>query len=252
MADPLEQLGKLVPKETIGRFYEDALSSPAKEFSKLSTDAVKVVRLLLAPLQVAAAFQDRFERMMERMQKRVPEDDRIEAPPELIGPTLERMRYVDDQSELWTMYEEVLTRAIDRYQSAHIHPSFSWMISQLSRDEAWILYRLRDRSFNVIDTLTLDRAANRFQDRVIEESELPVSELILPEKVELYYSHLESLSLVEWPVLEQTPIFEEGQQTGIRRKSTMRLTEFGGLFVKCCIPKEGFRPLQGVPRGDSL
>ena len=32
----------------------------------------------------------------------------------------------------------------------------------------------------------------------------------------------------------------EGAQVGIRRYSTMRLTEFGKLFVSVCVPDEGF------------
>jgi hypothetical protein len=34
-------LGKLVPKETIGKVYDDALSGPAKEIGKLGTDIVR-------------------------------------------------------------------------------------------------------------------------------------------------------------------------------------------------------------------
>lgn len=38
-------LGKLVPKETIGKVYDDVLSGPAKKIGKLGTDAVKTPRL---------------------------------------------------------------------------------------------------------------------------------------------------------------------------------------------------------------
>ena len=242
MPDSLEELGKLIPKETIGKLYDDALAGPAREVGKVGTDTIKVARLLLAPLQIAAAFQDRFEKMIERIRSRVPEGNRTDAPPELVGPALERMRYIGDQCELWKMYEEVLTKAVDKDHTDRIHPSFAYIISQLSRDEAWMLYRLRDRSFAVIDTM--DLIGKRFENRVVEHTELPLSELLLPGQVNLHYAHLESLGLVIWPVLKQDPIISDGKQTGIRRHSIMELAEFGRLFVESCIPSGGFEGMQ--------
>jgi hypothetical protein len=238
--DVLGALGKLVPKKTIGKLYDDALSGPAKEIGKLGTDVVKTARLLLAPLQYGAAFQDRLEKACERISKRVPEVRRVEAPIEIVGPTLEKMQYVREGSELWDMFEEVLTKSVDSEAQRTIHPSFSHLISLLSRDEAWILYRLRDRNFAVVDRLDLDRAQNKFINRVVESSELPKDELYMPDHVELSYSHLESLGLAVWPVDKQDPVMAGSTQTGIRRYSKMMLTEFGKLFVAACIPAEGF------------
>jgi hypothetical protein len=42
--DVLGALGKLVPKKTIGKLYDDALSGPAKEAGKLGTDVVNAYR----------------------------------------------------------------------------------------------------------------------------------------------------------------------------------------------------------------
>lgn len=241
MSPDFEQLGKLVPKETIGKLYDDMLSGPAKEIGKLGTDAVKAARLLLAPLQVAAAFQQRFENMAKRIAERVPSDRQTSPPPELTGPALEHMRYLEDTSALWTMYEEILTKSVDRDRNAGIHPAFTHIISQLSRDEAWILYRLRERPFAVKDSLDFDRNENKFHNRIIISSELPKDELYVPEMTEVMYSHLESLSLVTWPVEKQTPLFSTpGVQTGIIRESRMMLTEFGRFFVAACIPEAGF------------
>jgi hypothetical protein len=240
--DVFGALGKLVPKKTIDKFYDHALSGPAKEIGKLGTDVVKTARLILAPLQYGAAYQERLERACKRISERVPDERRVEAPLEIVGPTLEKLQYVREGSELWDMFEEVLTKSVDSEAQATIHPAFSHIISQLSRDEAWVLYRLRDKDFEVIDCLDYDQPANKFINRVIEKSELPNDELFLPEKMELFYAHLESLSLVTWPVEKQDPVYgvAGGPQTGLRRRSRMRLTEFGKLFVAACIPAEGF------------
>ena len=169
MASFPEALGKLIPKEAIAKFYDDALSGAAKEAGKLAEDTMKTARLLLAPVQLAAAFQDRLVPMFDRIAKRVPEERRVEAPPELVGPSFEQMKYLDDKSDLWRMYEEVITKSVDSETTGQVHPSFPHIISQLCRDEAWILYRLRGTKFVVVDTLDFIAETNRFENRKIEE-----------------------------------------------------------------------------------
>ena len=124
-------LGDLVPKELLNKIYDDALSGSAKQIGKLSEDTIKTARLLLAPLQVGAALQHRFENMMERISRRVPEQRRIEPPAEIVGPTLEMIRYISDDGPLWGMFEEILTKSIDRDGHEKIHPSFPQIIAQL-------------------------------------------------------------------------------------------------------------------------
>lgn len=235
--DP-KTIGDLLPKETIDKLYVDAVSPAAKEVGKFGADSAKALRLLTAPIQALGALQERLEPFLDRLAGRVPDDRRIEPSPEIIGPALERMRYLPPSSELWRMFEEILTKSVDRDNAASIHPAFAYIISQLSADEARIIYLLRDRSFEVVDTL--DLVNNKFENRVVETSEIPEAELHQPAQIGLYYTHLESLSLVEWPVHDQTPIMSEGRQTGLRRRSTMKLTEFGKLFARACIPPDGF------------
>jgi len=235
-------IDKLLPAKVVEKAYDDVASQPAKEVSKIAVDLVKTARLFLAPFQLAAAFQDRFERLIERIRARVPEERYSLAPAEVVGPALQQMQYLEEDNPLWQMFEELLTCSVDVQAISNVHPSFAHLISQLSRDEALILYRLRAGEFKVVDTLDFNKKENRFENLKVEESSIPVSELLQPNQVGLYYSHLHSLTLVEWPVEKQDPIRNaEGTQTGIRRYSTMRLTEFGRLFVSACVPEDGFR-----------
>src|SRR5947208_2257652 len=50
---------KLLPVKVVENLYDDVASAPAKEVSKVAVDLVKTARLFLAPIQLAAAFQDR-------------------------------------------------------------------------------------------------------------------------------------------------------------------------------------------------
>lgn len=242
MAQLPDGIGNLLPPQVVEKAYDDIASQPAREVSKIAVDLVKTGRLFLAPFQLAAAFQDRFERTVERIRLRVPEERRQEAPAEIAGPAIQQMRYIEEANPLWQMFEEVLTRSVDSREVARVHPSFAQLISQLSRDEAVILLRLKGGDFKVTDTLELNHKEDRFHNRVVEKSDIPEEDLWQPEQVNLYYAHLESLSLVEWPVEKQDAVFgANGVQSGVRRKSRIRLTDFGQLFVAACIPEAGFR-----------
>ncbi|MGQ2979100.1 MAG: Abi-alpha family protein [Polaromonas sp.] len=236
-----DSLDKLLPAKVIERAYDDIASPPAKELGKAAAEIVKTARLLLAPFQLAAAFQDRFERVVEKIRSRVPEERQKPAAGEVIGPALRQMQYLDEENPLWKMFEELITQAVDSETAAKVHPSFAFLIAQMSRDEGLILYRLRNSEFKVVDTLDYVREQNKFVNRRIESSSIPTNDLAYPNQMNLYYSHLESLSLVEWPVEKQDPIMKNGlTQVGVRRYSTMRLTEFGRLFVSVCVPERGF------------
>jgi hypothetical protein len=236
----LENLGKLVPKEALNKLYDDALSAPAKQLGKLGEDAMKTARLLLAPLQITALAQDRFAAMIERISKKVPPERRIDPPAQLIGPVIEHLRFIDEHSPISAMFEEILCKSIDKDGQEEVHPAFPLIVSQLSRDEAWILFRLRDSSFDVVDRMDYDRAKNAFSNRTIVSSSLPSKELFMGDKFELSFAHLEALGLVTWPVTSQTGVMVEGVQVGLTRNSVMKLTELGELFVKAAIPATGF------------
>ena len=92
-------------------------------------------------------------------------------------------------------------------------------------------------------TASIERE-NRFENRRIESSDIPTEGMHLPDQLELYYSHLDSLNLATWPVYKQEGILnEQKRQTGLRRFSKMLHADFGKLFVSACIPENGFRGL---------
>ena len=241
MAPLPEGLENILGAKTVEKLYDDALSPIAKEIGKIGGDVGKTARLLLAPLQIGATLQDRLKGFLERAAKRVPDERKIAPPAEVVGPSIEHMRWLDEASPLWKMFKEVLTRSMDKDLIHEVHPSFVSIIKQLSRDEAVILLRLRSRPFDITDTLDLNATANRFENRKVEQSGVPIGDLYVPEKFDLSYAHLESLGLAAWPVERQDPIFDSSnKQTGIRRFSKILLTNFGEAFVRAAIPEKGF------------
>ena len=82
----------------------------------------------------------------ERVAQLVPEDRRIEAPAQVVGPVLEGLRYVDEHNVIAELFVNLLARSIDSDRVSEAHPAFASIISQLSSDEALIIYMLYKKS----------------------------------------------------------------------------------------------------------
>jgi hypothetical protein len=235
-------IGEALNTKVAEKAYEDVVSKPAKQVGKLFEDVAKTARLALFPFQLGAAIQDKLDRTSERVINKVPPERRIDPLLQIVGPIYENIKYIDENNILYELFEELLARSIDSERIAEAHPSFIHIISQLSRDEALMLYELKNSEFEVIDTLDLDRENDRFINRKIEKTTIPVDKLLFPNKAEMYYSHSDSLSLAKWPLIREEYLKDEkGIQTGLRRYSKMHLTEFGRFFVNACVPENGFR-----------
>lgn len=204
-------------------------------------DGVKTVRLLTFPLQVASAYQDKFERMIKRAIDKVPQERLIDPKLHLIGPIYENAKYLDDNTILFELFDELLARSIDSERIAEAHPSFIHIISQLSRDEAILLYELKKNDFEIVDMFDFDREKNLFLNRKIEKNTIPLEKLAFPGSYEMHLFHLRSLGLIEWSIPKQEPILEGEKQTGNRRYGKIHLVDFGKFFVKACIPENGFK-----------
>ncbi|CAK1771003.1 DUF4393 domain-containing protein [Vibrio crassostreae] len=237
---------KVINSKVVEKAYDDAISSPMVEISKVGVDVVKSARLLLAPLQIAASFQDRLEEFLLKMNERIPEQELIQAPAEVSSVSLEKMKYLDSDNPLWKMFEELLINASSSKNQSSVHPSFATIISQLSPDEAVMLYELNFNDFYIEDKLELNHENNHFENRVITKNSIPLDLLSNPDSIEIYYAHLESLSLVQWPVIREDPTWDtdvrskQRTQLGVVRQSKMTLTDFGRLFVKATVPVGGF------------
>jgi hypothetical protein len=85
-------------------------------------------------------------------------------------------------------------------------------------------------------TLAFDPSANLFHGPpTIEVDALPRDQLVFPENVQFYFQHLDKLGLAGiFQVGNQDALYGGGKQTGVRVRSTYRLTEFGEAFVRAC------------------
>lgn len=224
--------------------YDDAVKPAARQVGNLAEDLAKTILLVLAPLQVAAAYQDRFRDFLDKSIRRVPEQDRLPPPPQILGPVLEGIRYEPEDSPITEMFSQLLSASMNEKQVQNAHPAFTHIVKQLSADEAnllnamWQLWKGEGRSFRQQFTQEYDAKRNRFDGMKMEIDELPRSGLMFPEALEFYGQHLYALGITAFfDGADQKPLFHmdrltgERVQTGIRVFKELRFTDVGLRFM---------------------
>lgn len=127
------------------RIYDDAVSPAAKEVG--ATIAV-AVRLALSPANfVLRTAQEAFDYAQNQVQERFTKwrtdpADVVPPPPEVVGPVVQALQYINDDSSLHDMFLNLLARAMDKNTQGSIHPAFAEVIRQLSPPEARLLPHL--------------------------------------------------------------------------------------------------------------
>ncbi|MBM0105284.1 DUF4393 domain-containing protein [Steroidobacter sp. S1-65] len=132
-------IGKIVDSKLIHRSYQDLASPAAKQLGELAGDTIKAFRLFTAPIQLLAAGQERFGRWLDAVRDSVPRERQREAPPEIAGPVLMNLRFMDESSKLHHLYLNLLRAAIDQENVANAHPGFIKAIEQMAPSDALLL-----------------------------------------------------------------------------------------------------------------
>ena len=132
----------------------------------------------------------------------------------------------------------LLARAMDKNRISEAHPAFSSIISQLSPDEAVVIWHLSRKNYGLWQSSEFNAETRLFAARKTEENTFPVDDLLFPGNYFVYTDHLYSLNLGGiWQVGNQETVRDASQkQTGVIINSEARLTEFGKMFAKACSP----------------
>lgn len=224
-----------VPMEKV---YDDIASPAFKEIGAVARNAVKASRFLLAPIDYLAAKHDRWQHYLQRVSDKVPEENLIPAHPQIAGPVLEGLKYLEPDGILAELFVNLLARAIDKDRVSEAHPAFAGVIAQLAPDEAAIVFYLGKKARLLKQYTSYNSSNNTFGPHITQENRFPLDRLVFPQNFFMYMDHLHSLNLAGvWPHGNQQPTYGDGgKQTGVNIVSYSRLTEFGELFSKACVP----------------
>lgn len=131
----VKQVGELI-KEPIANIV-----NPTTE--TLGQRLCDVVDLIFTPVEIAKIYKDNkielFKNSLAKKIEKIPEDNRVVPPLNIVGPAVEAAKYYIEDTELREMFEELIVGSMNSETSGWAHPSFVDIIKQLSTLEANIL-----------------------------------------------------------------------------------------------------------------
>jgi len=129
-------------KEIIKPAYEDLAQPAAQASGKALGTLMNAFNLLLAPLERANLRSEaKTERLRQELAKgfeEIPPERRVEPPLEVVGPALESLKWVEDET-LQDMFVKLLTSAMDSKKQSKTHRAFVKVIDRMSSFDAKIL-----------------------------------------------------------------------------------------------------------------
>lgn len=131
--------------------YQDAVQPVAKQIGRSLETLAGIINIALSPVSLMVhGYELIHERLKQRLEEKlrdVPKERVVSPPLVIVGPLLEKYRFVYDQSLLSDLYENLLATAMDESTVRQAHPAFVSMISQLCPDEAKLLKAISAHPF---------------------------------------------------------------------------------------------------------
>jgi len=128
--------------EQVGKEVYDDVRPPVQAASHALTTLMNAFNLLLAPLERAQlrseAKTERLRQELARGFEEIPEERRVEPPLDVVGPALESLKYVEDET-LQDMFVRLLVASMDKETQSATHRAFVKIIEELSPYDAWML-----------------------------------------------------------------------------------------------------------------
>jgi hypothetical protein len=228
----------LIPKEVIGKFYDDTISPSAKKVGKIAAGAIEAFTYLLDPaIKALIDYPDRMERDLKAVVDSVPPERRVEAEPEIAGPVFEKLRYLTDSNSLKSLYLNLLKAAIDSERRSEVHRRFVSILAEISVDEAMIFSKLS--KLNEVNCFINTHGCGSEIGGQFEWGEavdqacklIPFSKQMSTEHRESAFETLVSFGLIRFSQASPQP-----ETFNIYDHAAICVTEFGKRFAKVCLP----------------
>lgn len=235
--EDLTGIGKIAESQLANQIYNEAGSPAVKELGKLATDVTKTLRLFTAPFQLAALAQDRFQVWLEQARSRVPLERQVQAPANIAGPALKAMLFMEEDNPLAKMFVNLLSQTIDKDKQGNVHPGFVRILEQISPDEALLLYIIQCRNMSGYNYILRDvfEAEKLGVPSMVAHTSFSQDGFIYPDKMRMYFEHLESLCLVNCVEGKYGEVKIPDDKPEWKSYSWYMLSFFGNQFVSVCV-----------------
>lgn len=95
---------------------------------------------------------DRFKKELEEKIEQIPQEKRVEANMQTVGPALENSKYCMESEEIRKAFANLISRSLHQDYSKYVHPSFADMLKQMSPIDAQNLAIFRtQKSYPICD-----------------------------------------------------------------------------------------------------
>ncbi|WP_337081071.1 DUF4393 domain-containing protein [Acinetobacter pittii] len=196
----LSGLGAYSP--ILHELYKD-MAQPAARNVGLALGAITSIGLFLHLLtswgteRINLRLKDNLEKYADRL-KDFPEEEIVQAPPEVAMPIMEKLSYVTNE-ELKELYIELLAKASIKDLNDKAHPSFVNIINNLSPDEAKLIKYFNTKKSLPFVNIHMNKKDNKGGFLLIEELVIliPDLELTFNHNLSAYFSNLAGAGLLE-------------------------------------------------------
>jgi len=248
-----------MPEEAVPSTYLNHIQNlPQAQPFELSFTIVRAVNLATAPLTGATWLGEQLRSYIgHELGKRfehVPEEDIEEPDPSVAGPAAEGMQHNLHRKEIRELYLNLLAASMDKSSALAAHPSYAYIIRQISPDEAKILEYTSGEEVESYPIAEVRLKRKQVYKSLVQDYSLLPRQAGCnhPALTVNYINNLERLGIIQinrHSELAEERVYEEleiaaRRKVGVNlehaddkvelRKGHTRLTGFGKVFVDTC------------------
>jgi len=190
-------------RELVSRTYEDLVGPAFKTLGQacegIAYHLTKRFQNMYWEKKEHQAYMARRLKALEGRLADIPLDELLDAPPLIAGPIMEGGRWVEDEPDLMSMFDDLLASSMDPATATSVHPAFTRIIKELTPDEAKIIRLFRDQKvFAAIRIVARPGEEPRSIILVEHVSRMPfLAGCEHPGNMPTYTKNLERLGLIE-------------------------------------------------------
>lgn len=257
---------ELIPKmeisanlsDTLNEAYKDSVQKPLQSVNKTITTVLDFFNnTVLYPMQKYNLYADyklkNFANELQEKASKIPNENLIEPRVNILGPTIEGLKYNLDEVHIKEMFTNILLSNIDNRKQSKVHPSFIEVVKQLSCEDAKDLIFLKEKYKNIFPVinikynLTTDSFAfpneNIFlvyNDAVYAFDALVINNLVRLNLIEIDYTYfLTDETIYEQGFNKIKPCVNIPENHNIKglgyEKGILRFTQYGKDFIDICL-----------------
>lgn len=220
---------------------------------------VNIFDVLLSPFQMLKEYKDfkidQFKKNLKEKVGKIPENRlKDKADLNIVGPTLEALKYTIFEDDLREMFENLLASSLDKKED--VFPSFIDIIRQLSSDEAKLLKYIstHGRDYPLIDVRIVMNGNKGYHDIITNFTDIGFGVCQKPEIVPTYLVNLSRFGIIDIPFgvrladeshyerLISHAIIQKQLKQNIENigkfdiyKTKFYVTDFGFAFLSACV-----------------